>query len=113
MGQFRERREERDGSVRFARIVPAMIAIALVVGLNQTTVRGRSSSVLGTKIRRCTVVGSTGRIEIASGARSIRSETVEVNVTGGKLGPALAPAVKVTPGGPQVMDPVSISVGVR
>lgn len=102
----------RTGS--FARVGVALAAVAVVVAVNQITVRGRSASVLGSKIERCNVDGPAGSVGISSGPLVIRGETVTVTVTAGKPAAVLAPPVKLSPGtAPAPVTPAVLSVGVR
>lgn len=102
----------RTGS--FARVGVALAAVAIVVAVNQITVRGRSASVLGSKIQRCNVDGPAGTVAIASGTIVIRGEILTVPVRAGTPGAVLAPPIKVSPGsvGPSIA-PAVLSVGVR
>jgi hypothetical protein len=94
-----------------SRILAALVAVAAVVAVNQTSLR-RAPSVLGTKVTRCTIGGERA---VATGTRALRSERLTVDVAGGRVGAVLIPPVKVAPGSPSVRAPVPVSIelGVR
>jgi hypothetical protein len=107
--RFRNQREAGFAAIGpTARIAAGLLAIALVVAFNQTS--GRSPSVLGTKVERCEVDGTS----VALGPRAIYAEPLSLEVRNGKLLSALLPAKKVTPGATQDAPvPLLVAIGVR
>ena len=89
------------------RIVAALIVIAAVVAVNQTSRRG--PAVLGTKVERCSVDG----MQVTTGMRTINAQRLSVNVAKGKPASVLVPPLKFTPGAPDLATPpVTLALGV-
>lgn len=90
------------------RIVAALVVIAAVVAVNQTTRRG-GSAVLGIKQTRCSVDAA----QVTTGVRAIRAARLSVNVAKGKPASALVPPVKLSPGAPEpAKPPLTLELGV-
>jgi hypothetical protein len=96
-----------------ARIALTLAVVAVVVAANQTSVRGRSSRVLGLKFERCAVDGASGSAPVDVGSRLVVAAPVTVGVRGGRPGAVLTPPVKISPGAAQEVTPVTVALGVR
>ena len=96
-----------------ARIALAVAAVAIVVAVNQTDVKGRSSAVLGTKVERCNVADDTGTTRVDTGSRVVTAQALTVRVARGVPGASLAPPSKITPGSAEQITPVTVSLGLR
>ena len=100
-------------SAPFARAALAVAVIAIVVAVNQISVRERSSQVLGLKVERCSVVDNTGATRVDTGSRVVVAEPLTVRVARGVPGASLTPPTKITPGAAEQVLPVSVSLGLR
>src|SRR6059036_1454435 len=92
----------------FARVVIPLAVVAIVVAVNQMTIAGRSSRVLGLKVERCTVAGEV--VSTATGTRIVRAESLSLGIAKGRPGAVLAPATKVTPGVAEEVAPAEVTV---
>jgi hypothetical protein len=95
----------------FARVVLPLAVVGIVVAVNQTTVGGRSSRVLGLKVERCTVGGEV--VPVTTGARIVRADRLTLAVAQGRPGATLAPPTKLKPGATGAVAPVTVTVGLR
>jgi hypothetical protein len=97
----------------FARMALAVAAVAIVVAANQTSVKERSSEVLGLKVERCSVVNESGATRVDTGARVVVAQPLTVRIARGLPGASLAPPTKITPGAPESTVPVTVAIGLR
>lgn len=96
-----------------ARIALAVAVVAVVVAANQTSVNERSSTVLGLKVERCSVVDKSGTTRVETGSRVVVAQPVTIRVARGVPGASLAPPTKLTPGAAERVTPVAVSLGLR
>ncbi|MFY9586763.1 MAG: hypothetical protein WAT66_04835 [Actinomycetota bacterium] len=96
-----------------ARMALGVAAVAIVVAANQTSVKGRSTSVLGLKVERCSVTDESGTTRVDTGSRLVVAQPLSVRITKGAPGASLAPPIKITPAVAQPIPPVTVSLGLR